>query len=159
MSVIVSDATPLNYLVLIDAVELLPRLFSKVLIPPAVKSELSSDSAPVVVLDWLQQVSWLKIIAPKQGDYCLGLDAGETESIALAEELGIEQILMDERKGRRVATQRGLLTVGTLAVLERSAAQGWIDFGEHIRRLRTTTFRIHEQLIEEASERLKAKRP
>ena len=43
-AVVVSDATPLNYLVLINAVEVLPRLFSAVLIPPAVAAELSSGS-------------------------------------------------------------------------------------------------------------------
>lgn len=159
-AVVVSDASPLNYLVLINAVELLPRLFSAVLIPPAVAAELSSKSAPSVVLVFLHQPPpWLEIITPKHIDHSLGLDAGETEAIALAAELGLKAILMDERKGRRVAVQRGLLTVGTLAVLEQSAACGWIDFGEHIRRLRATTFRFHEQLVAEASERLKARRP
>jgi predicted nucleic acid-binding protein len=40
MAVIVSDTTPLNYLVLIEAVEILPRLYGRVLIPPAVREEL-----------------------------------------------------------------------------------------------------------------------
>ena len=56
MAVVVSDATPLNYLVLIEAVEILPRLYGRVLIPPA----LPPDPA-------LSQ-----------------LDAGESQAMALA---------------------------------------------------------------------------
>jgi predicted nucleic acid-binding protein len=140
-AVVVSDATPLNYLVLVNAVELLPRLFSAVFIPPAVAAELSSESAPAAVMALMRTPPpWLKIISPKHVDHSLGLDAGETEAIALALELGIKPILIDERKGRRIATQHGLLTLGTLAVLEQSAARGWIDFDEHIARLRNTKF-------------------
>ena len=50
MSIVdVSDASPLNYLALIDAVGVLPRLYSAVLIPPAVAAELTSPKAPAVV--------------------------------------------------------------------------------------------------------------
>jgi len=46
MPVIVSDTTPLNYLVLIEAVEILPRLYTRVLIPPAVREELITNPIP-----------------------------------------------------------------------------------------------------------------
>ena len=96
--VVVSDASPLNYLAIIDAVELLPRFYSSVLIPPAVAAELSNSKAPVAVVTLVRNPpSWLEIRAPSQVDYSLGLDAGETEAIALAAELGMEAILMDER--------------------------------------------------------------
>jgi hypothetical protein len=138
----------------------LPRLFSAVLIPPAVVAELSSESAPSAVTELMRvPPPWLEIISPKRIDYSFGLDAGETEAIALAMELGIKPILMDERKGRRVAAQQGLLTLGTLAVLEQAAARGWIDFDEHIAGLQATNFRFQEQLVGGARERLKAKRP
>lgn len=156
--VVVSDASPLNYLAIIQAVELLPRLFSSVLIPPAVAAELSSEGAPTAVMQLIRDLPlWLTINAPGRVDSSLGLDAGETEAIALAVELGIEVILMDERKGRRVAVKRGLLTVGTLAILEQAALHGWIDFEEYVGRLRATTFRFHEQLIDEAKERIRTK--
>jgi predicted nucleic acid-binding protein len=84
-AVVVSDATPLNYLVLISATELLPRLFSSVLIPPAVSAELSSASAPPAVVELMRAPPpWLKITSPVHVDHSLGLDAGETEAIALA---------------------------------------------------------------------------
>jgi predicted nucleic acid-binding protein len=143
---------------LIDAAGLLPRLYSSVLIPPAVAAELSSTETPAAVTGFIRDLpAWLEIRAPSRVDSSLGLDAGETEAIALAAEQGIEAILMDERKGRRVALRRGLTPVGTLAILERAGSHGWIDFSEYVSRLRATTFRFHEQLVEEAKERLRMK--
>jgi predicted nucleic acid-binding protein len=97
---------------------------------------------------------WVEIILPQHVDPSLGLDAGETEAISLALERGIKPILMDERKARRVATQLGLLKIGTLSVLERLAAGGWIDFDERIARLRATNFRLDDKLVTDARERL-----
>jgi len=40
MRLVVADTGPLNYLVLIDAIELLPKLFKRVFTPEAVRAEL-----------------------------------------------------------------------------------------------------------------------
>src|SRR6266700_4411961 len=45
MQSIVADTTPLNYLVLIQATDILPELYRTVLIPPAVKAELAHANA------------------------------------------------------------------------------------------------------------------
>ena len=87
MPVIVSDTTPLNYLVLIDAVEVLPRLYGRVLIPPAVQNELTQPKTPESVRLWLAKgPSWLYVVAPTSSlDATLShLDMGETQAIALA---------------------------------------------------------------------------
>lgn len=34
---VISDASPLNYLILIDSVDLLPQIFSQIFIPTAVQ--------------------------------------------------------------------------------------------------------------------------
>jgi pimeloyl-ACP methyl ester carboxylesterase len=46
MTVVVSDTSPLNYLVQIGAVEIIPRLFSSILVPPSVVFELGQPGAP-----------------------------------------------------------------------------------------------------------------
>jgi hypothetical protein len=43
---VVSDTSPINYLVLLELPELLPKLFGRVLIPEAVHRELQSIRAP-----------------------------------------------------------------------------------------------------------------
>ena len=47
--IIVADASPLHYLILIDCAETLPRLFDRILIPPVVRDELPQGSAPAKV--------------------------------------------------------------------------------------------------------------
>ena len=128
-TLIVSDTSPLNYLVLIGAVDLLPNLVSGVLIPPAVAAELADHRTPCVVRQWLStSPAWLQIVAPLSIDPSLQLDRGEAEAISLATERGIRAILIDERKGFRVAKSKGLEPLGLLAILEVSARRGLIDF-------------------------------
>ena len=156
--VIVSDTSPLHYLILIGAAELLPRITREVLIPPAVARELADPSTPEEVRNWMSAPpAWLKLAAPHSTDDSLGLDPGETEAISLALERGILTILIDERKGFRVAAQRGLQPIGLLAVLEFAASNRWISFEEHLSRLRNTTFRLNERLLAGIRERIDAR--
>jgi predicted nucleic acid-binding protein len=158
-TLVVSDTSPLNYLILIEAVDLLPRLVSGVLIPPAVVAELANPRTPLAVQQWISNPPlWLQIAAPLNIRPSLGLDVGETEAISLATERGIRAILIDERKGFSVAKSLGLEPFGILAVLEVSAARRLIDFDEAIQRLRTTTFHFTERLITEAKKRLETAR-
>jgi predicted nucleic acid-binding protein len=46
---VVADTTPLRYLTAIGEVGLLPTIFGKVLIPPAVWNELTAASTPETV--------------------------------------------------------------------------------------------------------------
>ena len=45
------------------------------------------------------------------------LDEGEYEALALAEEVGADLLLIDDRQGRREAKLRNLRVIGTLGVL------------------------------------------
>jgi len=102
MQSIVADTTPLNYLVLIQAAEILPNLYRTVLIPPAVKAELAHANTPAIVRAWISQPpAWLEVVSLKRPvDSALEhLDAGEREAISLASELQAILLLMDERDG------------------------------------------------------------
>ena len=159
MTAVVSDTSPLNYLILIKAVELLPRLFSAVWIPPIVAQELSRPETPGAVRNWIAAPpDWMRIQAPAATSHSFSLDEGEAQAILLARELGILSLLIDERKGFRVAESLGLEPIGLLGILELCASRGWINFDDLILRLRATTFRLHERLIEEARERLRSNR-
>jgi len=148
--VIVSDTTPLNYLVLIEAVEILPRLYNRVLVPPAVQQELNQPNTPKAVRTWLaESPPWLEAIPPALPlDPVLShLDAGEVQAIALALEHRAELLLLDERDGSIAARERGLIVTGTLGVLDRAAALRWVDLPAMFARLRQTTFRCPVQLM------------
>jgi len=155
MTVVVSDTSPINYLILIDAVDLLPRLFSEVIIPPAVAAELARMKAPARVRAWIASPpAWLQTKAATASPPSLGLGQGETEAIFLAKELGILSLLIDERKGFHTAEALGLEPIGLLGILELCASRHWIDFDEYVQRLRGTSFRFHERLIVEVKKRL-----
>lgn len=155
MTVVVSDTSPLNYLIIIQAADLLPRLFREVLIPPAVERELTRSKTPPPVQVWMASPpEWLRIKAPISKRHSFNLDDGEAEAILLAQELGIRAVLIDERRGFRVAESLGLEPIGLLGILELCASLGWISFDEHIARLRLTSFRFNEALIAEARARL-----
>jgi len=150
MRPIVADTTPLNYLVLIEATVILPQLYGRVLIPPAVHAELADPLAPREVRAWvLESHAWLEIVAPRKpaDSSLMYLDAGEREAIALAAELKANLLLMDERDGADAARARNLRVIGTLGVLDAAAEKGWIDLPAVFDRLRQTTFRAPHRLM------------
>lgn len=151
MAVIVSDTTPLNYLILIGAVDVLRDMYGRVLIPPAVREELGRSGTPEIVRTWLRQSSsWLEVVGPSVIPLSVtsqSLDPGEMEAIALALETPADLLLIDEREGTAVARDLGLAVTGTLGVLDQAARLGLVDLPLMFSRLEETTFRAPAKLI------------
>lgn len=153
MSVVVSDTSPLHYLVQCGAVDILPALFGEVLIPPTVFRELQHPRTPPAVRAWAESApAWLKVQAPILLDESLDVDEGEREAICLARELQAAAILIDDRKGRVAAARAGLRVTGTIGLLEAASARGLADFPAAIERLRQTNARLDEELVRAAVE-------
>jgi predicted nucleic acid-binding protein len=150
MPPIVADTAPLNYLVLIEAIDVLPQLYGLILIPPAVHAELSDPLAPAQVRAWtMQPHPWLEVVPLRKPveSSLIHLDAGERDAIALAAELQASLLLMDERDGADAARAHNLRVIGTLGVLDIAAAHEWIDLSAMFNRLRKTTFRSPHRLM------------
>ena len=145
--IVVSDTTPLNYLILLEAIEVLPQLYGFVIIPPAVRQEMLHPKAPEAVRFWASQLPEWVILRQPRGLLPLSLDAGEHEAISLAVEIGADLILLDERRGREAAQAQALQVVGTLGILVNAARAGLLDLSDALTRLRQTTFHISEELI------------
>jgi predicted nucleic acid-binding protein len=138
MRPVVADTGPLNYLILIEAGNVLLRLFSPVSIPPSVRDELSHPKAPTPVRSWMSHPpAWLTVVSlPSLPATPLpALDQGEREAIALATQQQAA-LLIDEREGVLQARRMGLEVIGTLAILARAAQCGWVQLPEMFRRLR-----------------------
>ncbi len=151
MRVVVTDAGPLRYLVLIDAIDLLPRMFGKILVPDVVQSELNRSGTPLAVRDWLSAApAWLEPHAtpPVPALPLPHLGDGERAAIALAQAEGASLILMDDRAGVAAARAHGFEAVGTLGVLVRAAVQDLIDLPAAFGRLLTTNFRCRPELMD-----------
>ena len=128
---VVSDTSPLTNLAAIGRLDLLPRLFHSVLIPDAVAKELTACPTEVPGFVDLAANEWLVVKAVAQPSVAtalsLDLDVGEAETIALAVELGADVVLMDERRGRRLAERLGLRALGLLGVLVKAKREGVIE--------------------------------
>jgi len=156
---VVADAGPLHYLVLIDCAEILASLFDHVLIPFAVRDELIHPAAPKKVKDWiLQPRPWLETTPVAQVHPVRGLHKGEIEALQLALERKAEAILMDDLDGRAAARRLGLSTVFTVAILELAAEKGLIDLPLAIAKLQQTSFFISQEILDAALERDRQRR-
>ena len=99
MRLVVADTSPLNYLVLIGQVEILPALFERIFVPQTVRNELRQNEAPESVRRWIAAPpSWLEIVPTEQvnGDpELLRLDEGERAAILLATQIGADLLLIN----------------------------------------------------------------
>jgi predicted nucleic acid-binding protein len=150
---VVADTSLFNYLILIDQIALLPALYGRIIIPPAVLyEELLHSSSPLPVRAWAASLpAWLDVrqVASAPEADLQHLERGEQAAIALAQELQADLLLMDDKDGRQAAEQRGLTVFGTLGVLEHSAEQSLVDLPEVLRRLLATNFYASARIIQE----------
>jgi predicted nucleic acid-binding protein len=160
--IVVSDTTPLNYLILIDATSVLPPLFGRVYAPPAVMQELLDPRGPQSVRAWAgSPPGWLTVQAPTQVDETLpkGLHKGEVEAIALACELAAAWVLIDERKASREAERLGLRVAGTLGILEEAGARDLLDYERGRDRLvNETSFYVTDDVLQESERRYRERK-
>lgn len=148
---IVSDTSPLRYLVAVRQVDLIQEVFHEVLISPGVYEELSHRSAPKEVRLWLKQrPPWIEIreLRAEPAQDLLGiLDRGEAETIQLALEIQAQFILIDERLGRKTAAALGLTVIGALGLLRESHRQGLLSEPVKVLdQMRLAGFRISQAL-------------
>jgi predicted nucleic acid-binding protein len=151
--IIVSDTTPLHYLILIRRETILPAIFNEIIIPQSVAKEMAHPKAPKIVQHWIElPPRWVKIrsASPEFLKSIVGLGSGEAGAIAIALEMKASAVLMDDRKAIREARNNGILVLTTLGVLELAYKQQLIDLGTVLNELAGTSFRMPtEEVLEE----------
>ena len=151
MILVVADTSPIHYLVLIDAIDVLAKLYDRVVIPTAVYGELTHRNAPEAVRRWAAALPrWAEVKTPSGVELQGILDPGEAEAIALAQELKTDYLLLDEIEARKMALARGLAVSGTVGVLEKAADRELLSLANAFQRLLQTNFRIDRQLLQDA---------
>ena len=157
--IVISDTTALIILAKSDAFSLLSNLFQKVYIPQAVYDELmfkddivnyrvkefdKIEVKPVNDMTTLERIKTLKI------------DKGEVEAISLALELNL-MLIIDERKGRKIALNQGLKIVGILGILIENYRKKFLTLDEvklNFLLFKEQGLRVSEQLEKIFFERL-----
>jgi predicted nucleic acid-binding protein len=151
LRIVVADTGPLQYLVIIGHIDILPRLFESVTIPAAVQTEMLHPGAPQAVRTWAgAPPSWLAVApgVPDSDATLQKLDAGERAAIMLALAMKAELVLMDDRAGFAAAVAKGLRITGTLGVLDLAARSGLVDLEAAFEQLKATNFRRPPAIFE-----------
>ena len=102
---VVCDTGPLIALSLIDHLQVLQRLCSRVLVPRAVFDEVLAGGSERPGFQAILSADWFELVEDVGLDPLLAaeLGAGEAAVIASAYEVGARLVLLDDRKARRIA--------------------------------------------------------
>lgn len=151
-SEIISNTGPLIALATIDRLDILSNLFEKVVVPEAVHCELLEGGSAQAGISSYQQATWIKIeslTVPLDPLLDNVLDTGEASVIQLAREKHINRVLIDERKGRKIAREiYQLRVVGTARILVEAKRHGLLDnVQDVIIQLTSNGYRIHDTIV------------
>ena len=139
----VTNSTCLIGLDRIGRSDVLQRSFGEVLAPPEVMTEVGLS------------IGWIVTRATAQPAVTAALrmqvGLGEAAAIALALELVDVEIVLDDRKARRVARELGLNVLGTVGLMVRAKRAGIIErVGPVLSELEASGFRLTPALVGEA---------
>ena len=150
----ISNTSPLFYLHQIRQLDLLEKIYGRILVPMAVEEELQegavigAETPDLVGLPWLEVLPVGEIEIPKRVGK---LGAGEAGAIALGIRFQPAFLLLDDRAARREALALGMESTGTLGVLIKAKKSGLIPaFTPLLERLRRTTLWLGDDVITEA---------
>ncbi len=124
---VVCNTSPLIKLAGVGLLNLLPQIYGTIWVPEIVRDEyLTGATAPTPDLTTFLWLVFHQVTIAPTLQALSGFGAGEAAAITLAEASHARIILLDDKRARRVAHDRGLTVVGTLGVLVRAKQQGYL---------------------------------
>ena len=152
--VVIADTGPLIALARIGRLDLLRRLYGRIVVPPTVHTELAVDSnrPGAKVLAGALATGWIVVEMVEdpsvRWEMDQLLDPGEAEAIALAEQNDTRFLLIDDARGRRIARARGIPVVGVAGVLLVAKSRGeLVAVGPVLDRLSDAGYRLSPRLV------------
>ena len=152
--VVIADTGPLIALARIGQLDLLRRLYGRVVVPPAVHTELAIDSnrPGAKALAGVFAAGWVVIEAVTDSSVRWELNQllgpGEAEAMALAEQEHARFLLIDDARGRRTARSRGIPVVGVAGMLLVAKSRGELAaVGPVLDRLSSAGYRLSPPLV------------
>jgi predicted nucleic acid-binding protein len=117
---VVADASAIICLGWVDQLQILPALFGRIVVPPAVAAEATHRQSALP--------AWIEVREPARPlDHRVvtaRLGAGETEVLCLGLELDGAWLILDDAEARALARGLGLRMLGTAAVLVEAKRAG-----------------------------------
>jgi len=128
MPEVVSNTTPLQYLHQAGVLDVLPRLYERLVVPAAVADEIRVGREAGVDLPDLPSIDWIEIrsVEPSPWPVARDIHRGEAEVLALAGLSAGTLMILDDLAARRHARLLNLKFTGTLGVLLRAKRESLI---------------------------------
>lgn len=130
MREVIADTSPIQYLHQTGLLDLLPTLYSQVLVPQAVVDELRQGLLQGVELPDIERLPWL-IVRQVPSDLLVpslpNLGIGELEALSLARSLPDSTVILDDAFARQYARELDLRMTGTLGILLKAKHDGILD--------------------------------
>ena len=143
--VAIADTSALIALEKISILDILCRLYSRIILPEAVINEFGTPSIECYSVKKVKS-SMVRLLVVD-----LNLGKGESEVIALAYETGMK-IIVDDQKARKVAETLDLNVTGTIGVLLKAEKLALIDSAyDKTKELRDKGFYVSDQLLADIS--------
>lgn len=150
-------------MLIIEKLGLLHQIYGQIIIPSSVQLELLVLKKFGFDTDQIVQASWIMVQDPKNQELVsqleLELDKGESSAIALAIELKAHNLIIDEKKGRKIAHELGIEVIGLIGILLEAKEKKLIkEIKPVLDELRSkANFRISESLYEKILKRTNEK--
>lgn len=129
--IVVSDTTPIISFLKIDRLDILHSMFGEVLIPQKVFDELTETKEFPEEAKIIKSTDFIKMVTVPDSKIVFmiqeqtGLDLGESEAIAYTSISKANLLLIDETKGRLIASSLGLKIMGTIGILMQALKKGF----------------------------------
>lgn len=147
---VISNTTPILTLLKISRLDILKKLFKKIIIPFGVYEEIEAGKNKEFYVD-LKSINWIEIENIKEDrELLFELDKGEAETIILAKEIKADLVLLDEKLGRKYAKMYDLRVAGTLGVLIEAKKKGIVEnLNITIENMKSKGIWLSEKIIQE----------
>jgi predicted nucleic acid-binding protein len=143
---IISDTSCLIILTNINEIDLLRKLYGKIITTAEVAEEFGQT-----LPEWIE----IRVASDefRQRILELQIDKGEASAIALAIELSDSVVILDDYKARKLAESLGIQIIGTIGIIIKAKRQGVIEsIKPFLQKIRQTDFRISEEIEKRALE-------
>lgn len=127
---VIVDTSAVQYLYQLKLFNLLSNLYSQVIIPAGVASEIAQGLALGVSLPNLNTFTWVKTV-PVSAEQLIptlpNLGMGEREVISLAVNMPDALAILDDRLARAYAKELNIAFTGTLGILLKAKQAGYLN--------------------------------
>jgi len=143
LKIVISDTSTLILFQKIEQLDLLEKLYGKVITTPEIADEYGEKLPDWIEIESVSDKKYQEFIETQ-------VDIGEASAIALAKEYKDVLLLLDDLKARKLAKRLNLKMTGALGIIHRAKQDGLIEKVKPlIDRLLATNFRISEKIIKE----------